>query len=58
MGKPEIKGTLVRHRCRWEDNIEMYLQEVVCGIIDWIQVTQDKDIWRSLMFEPMNLHVT
>jgi len=24
--------------CRWEDNIEMDLQEVECGGMDWIEV--------------------
>jgi len=28
VGKPEVKRSLGRHRCRWEDNIKMDLQEV------------------------------
>jgi hypothetical protein len=28
-GKPEGKGQLGIHRCRWEDNIKIDLQEVV-----------------------------
>jgi hypothetical protein len=28
MGKPEGKRPLGRHRCRWEDNIKMDVQEV------------------------------
>ena len=39
VGKPEGK----RPRCRWEDNIKMYLQEVGCGAMDWIRLAQDKD---------------
>ena len=35
VGKPEGKRSLVRTRCRREDNIEMYVQEVVCGV--WIE---------------------
>jgi len=31
MGKPEGKRPLGRHRRRWEDNIQMDLQEVGCG---------------------------
>ena len=31
MGKPEGKRLLGRRRRRWEDNIKMDLQEVVCG---------------------------
>jgi hypothetical protein len=31
VGKPEGKMPLGRHRSRWENYIEMDLQEVVCG---------------------------
>ena len=43
VGNPEGKRPVGRSRCRWEDNIEMYLQEVGCGGLDWIEVAQDKD---------------
>jgi hypothetical protein len=29
---------LRRHRCRWEDNIEVGLQEVECSGMDWMEV--------------------
>jgi len=32
-----------RPRRRWEDNIEMNLQEVGCGGIDWLDLAQDWD---------------
>ena len=32
VGKPEGKRSLGRTRRRWEDNIKMELQEVVCGV--------------------------
>jgi hypothetical protein len=35
-GKPEGKRPLGIPRFRWEDNIEMGLQEVGCGVMDWI----------------------
>jgi hypothetical protein len=38
VGKPEGKRTLVRPKRRWEDNIKMDLQEVVCVGMDWIEV--------------------
>jgi hypothetical protein len=38
MGKPEGKRPLERPRRRWEDNIKMYLQEVRCGGVDWIEL--------------------
>jgi hypothetical protein len=34
--KPEEKRSLGRPKRRWEDNIEMDLQEVGCGDMDWI----------------------
>jgi hypothetical protein len=36
LGKPEGKRPLGRFRLRWEDNIEMDLQEVGCGR-DWVR---------------------
>ena len=43
MGKPEGKRLLGRPRCRWEDNIKVGLQEVGCGDMNWIELTQDSD---------------
>jgi len=37
--KPEGKRPLRRHRRRWEDNIKMDIQEVVCGGKDWIELS-------------------
>ena len=37
LGKSECKRPLGRNRCSWEDNIEMDLQEVICGIMEWIE---------------------
>jgi len=43
VGKPEGKRPLGRPRRRWEDNIKMDLQEVRCGVMDWIELVQDRD---------------
>ena len=57
VGKPEGKRPLGRHRRRWADNIRMDLQEVGCGYMDWIGLTQDRDRWRTLVSAVMNLRV-
>ena len=43
VGKPEGTRPLGRPRRRWVDNIKMDLQEVGCGYVDWIGLTQDRD---------------
>ena len=55
VGKPEGKRPLGGPRRRWEDNIEMDLQEVGCGGMDWIELAQDRDRWRALVNAVMNL---
>jgi hypothetical protein len=37
VGKHEGKRPLGRHRCRWKDNINMDLQEVGYGCMDWFK---------------------
>jgi hypothetical protein len=49
VGKPEGKRPLGRPRLRWEDNIKIYLQEVGSGRVDWMELAQDRDRWRSLV---------
>jgi len=41
--KPEGRRPLGRPRRRWVDNIELDLQEVGCGYMDWIGLAQDRD---------------
>jgi hypothetical protein len=43
VGKPEGKRLLGRPRRGWEDNIKADLQEVACGVIDWIEMAKDRD---------------
>jgi hypothetical protein len=54
LGKPEGKRPMGRLRRRWDDNIKMYLQEVECGGMDWIELAQDRDRWGALVNEMMN----
>ena len=55
--KPEGKRPLGRPMRRWEDNIKMYLQEVGCGGMDWIDLAQDRDRWRAFVNSVMNLRI-
>jgi len=57
VGKPEGKRPLGRPRLRWKDNIKMDLQEVDCGGMDWIDLAQDRDRWRTLVNAVINLWV-
>jgi len=57
VGKPEGRRPLGRPRRRWVDNIRMDLQEVGCGYMDWIELAQDRDSWRTLVSAKMNLRV-
>ena len=56
-GKTEGKGPLGRPRRRWEDNINMDLQQVECEGMDWIDVTQYRKRWRALANAVKNLQV-
>ena len=55
VGKPEGRRPMGRPRRRWADNIRMAVQEVGCGYMDWIGLTQDRDRWRMFVSAVMNL---
>jgi hypothetical protein len=57
VGKNEGKRPLERPRHRWEDNIKMDLREVGCGIMEWLELAQDRDGWRALVNAVINLLV-
>jgi len=57
VGKPEGKRPLGRPRHRWEDNIKIDLQEVECEGMEWIDMAEDRDGWRTLVNAVMNLRV-
>ena len=56
VGKPEGNRPLVRPRRRWED-IKMDLQEEEWGDMNWIDLAQDRDRWRTLVNAVMNIRV-
>ena len=55
VGKPEGKRPLRRPRHRWENNINMDIQEVGCGGMNWIELAQDRDSLRALVNAGMNI---
>ena len=50
--------SLGRDRHRWEDNIKVDLQEVGCGGMDWMDLAQNRDGWRSLVNAVMKVRVS
>ena len=57
MGKPEGKRPLGRPRRRREDEINMDIQEMGCGGMDWIDLAHYRDRWRTLVKAAMNFQV-
>jgi hypothetical protein len=41
----------------WEDNIKMDLREIGWDSMGWIDLTQDRNQWRALVYTVMNLRV-
>jgi hypothetical protein len=46
-----------RPRRRWEDNIEIDIQEKGCEGMDWIGLAKDRNRWRALVNAVMNIRV-
>jgi hypothetical protein len=57
VGNPEGKSPLGRQRRRWVDNVRMDLGEVRWSDVDWIDLAQDRNRWRSLVNSVLNLRV-
>jgi hypothetical protein len=57
VGNPKGNRPLGRPRRTREDNIKMYLREIGWGIVDWIDLAQDRDRCRALVNTVMNLRV-
>jgi hypothetical protein len=45
--KSEGKKPLARRRRRWKDIIEMNIKDIGWGVMDWIDLAQDRDQWRA-----------
>jgi hypothetical protein len=57
MGKLEGKRPLGRPRRRWVDNIKIDLREIEWDGMNWVELAQDRDRWRSLVNTVMSLRV-
>ena len=55
--KPKGKRTLGRPRRRWEDNINMDLQELGCGGMNWLHLVEDRNTWRAVVSAVMNFRL-
>ena len=55
--KPEGKRQLWISKSRWDVNIKMYLLKVGYGGMDWTELSQDRDRWRTRVNAVMNLRV-
>ena len=51
------KKPLGRPSCGLEDNIRMYLKEIGINTRNWVDLAQDRDYWRDLVNEALNLRV-
>jgi hypothetical protein len=57
VGNPEGKRPLGRPRLRWVNNIKINFRETGWDGVDWIDLAQERDQWRSLVNTVMNLRV-
>jgi hypothetical protein len=57
VGNPEGKRLLGRRRHRWMDNIDTDLREIGWGVMDWIDLIQDREQWRALVNTVMKLRI-
>jgi hypothetical protein len=46
-----------KFRCKWEDNIKMDFQKLKWEGVNWIDLAQDKDEFRTLVKAVMNIWV-
>jgi hypothetical protein len=57
VGKPEGKRPLKSPRHKWEDNMKMDLQVIGFVGMDWLDLAQNSESWRTLVNGAMNIRV-
>ena len=57
-GKPTGKRPLGRPWRRWENNIRMDLEWIGINAGNWVDSSQDRDYWITLLNAALNLRVT
>jgi hypothetical protein len=57
VGKPQVKRPLGRPRRRWEDNIIKNVGNIGWEDVDWMNMSQDRDHWRTFVNMAMNVLV-
>jgi hypothetical protein len=55
--KFQVKKSLGSPRLRWVDNIKMDLKEIGWGSMDWIDLAQDRDECKALVYTVMKLRI-
>ena len=55
--RPTGKRSLGRPRRRWKDNIRMDLKEIGINKRNWVDSTQNRNYWRTLVNAALNLRV-
>jgi len=57
VAKPEGRRPLGRQRGRWEHNIRRELREVSVCDENWLDLTQDRILWKTFVKAAMNVRV-
>jgi hypothetical protein len=55
VGRPERKRPLDRPRNKCENDIKVDFIEIGCGVMDWIDLAEVRDLWKAVVNTVMNL---
>jgi hypothetical protein len=58
IGEPRRMKPFGKSSHIWEDNIRMDTREIGCESVDWIHLSQDRDLWRAVVNTVMNFRVS